>query len=265
LASLSHTASLFASGVVGIILGVACPVSVSGIQSSGAIRADGDVAKTVQGVSFPGRVVDLDGNRPIDGAEVVVEPSVRKPAADVWFEFMNWARSDSDRTSRFSTDTTGRTDAAGRFRLRMRKTQTLTITLMPDAYAPFYRLWETDRPGQNPNVWAPTELGQLILEPGQVITGRLLGLRGGPIAGQRVIAQRQRHQQERTATTQADGSFRFAPLSARRDDRVQNPAHRKRPVEVLGRRSARDHRRRPHDHRHQLQIADGFGHRPDGC
>jgi hypothetical protein len=96
----------------------------------------------------------------------------------------------------------------------MPKTQTLTVTLMPDAYAPFYRFWGTDRPGQNPNVWAPTGLGQLVLEPGKVITGRLLDLGGLPMAGQNVIAQGESHLHERMATTQTDGSFQFAPLAA---------------------------------------------------
>jgi hypothetical protein len=308
LASSSLTAALRALGVVGIILGVAYPVSVSGIQFTDGIRADGYVAKTAESVSFPGQVVDLNGNRPIDGAEVVVERSVLvpfgepepawagkttlrtdaqgrftiafppeqvaeprlrialrvshpdfvprkahqtplvtllrgrqfgdkpffetvalekglmfsgavvtpegKPAADVLFAFVNWARRNDDRSSGFSNDTTGRTDPAGRLRVRMPKTQTLTVTLMPDAYAPFYRFWETDRPGQNPNVWAPTELGQLVLEPGRIITGRLLDLGGLPMAGQNVIAQGESHLPERTATTQTDGSFRFAPLAA---------------------------------------------------
>jgi hypothetical protein len=118
-----------------------------------------------------------------------------------------------DRSSGFSNDTTGRTDTAGRLRLRMPRTQTLTLTLMPDAYAPLYQFWGTDRPGQNPNVWAPTALGQLVLERGRIITGRLLDLGGLPMAGQNVVAQGESHLHERTATTQTDGSFRFTPLA----------------------------------------------------
>jgi peroxiredoxin len=303
---LPHAISVISASLVAIVVGIVFNLSVFGGQSPDAGRADQAVVKRAEATSFPGRVVDLDGDRPIEAAEVIVERSVLvpygeaepawagettlrtdaqgrftitfppeqvaeprlqialsvshpdfvprkadrsplvallrgrefgdrpffetirlekgqvfsgavvtpegKPVADVRFTFENWARRTDDRSSQFSNDKAGRTDDQGRFRLRMPKTQTLTITLMPDAFAPFYRFWGTDRPGENPNVWAPTELGELVLESGQVITGRLLDLRGRPIAGQRVVARGQRFQHERAATTQADGSFRFAPL-----------------------------------------------------
>ncbi len=303
---LSRTTCLVGPAVVAIILGVGCPVSVFAGQPAAAVRADRNEANQAGGISFPGRVVDLDGDRPIEGAEVVVERSVLvpfgdaepawagkttlrtdaegrftitfppeqaaeprlqiallvnhpdyvsrkaiqspvisllrgrefgdkpffeivtlakgevftgtvvtpegKPAGAVPFTFVNWSRRNNDRRSQFADDTTGITDRQGRFRLRMPKTQTLTISLVPDGYALFYRFWGTDRPDQNPDVWAPSELGQLVLEPGQVITGRLLDLTGRPINGQQVIAQGKRHQHEYIAIIQADGSFRFAPL-----------------------------------------------------
>ena len=281
--SISRTSSQSGRGMVAIILGVACPVLVFGGQPAAAVRAGRDVAKHAEGISFQGRVVDLDDHRPIEGARVVVERSVLipsgepepawtgkttlrtdaqgrfaitfppeqvaesraqialrvnhpdyvsrqafqsplisllrgrefgdkpffeivtlekgevfsgtvvtpegKPAVAVPFTFVNWSRRNNDRPSQFANDTTGITDPQGHFRLRMPKTQTLTISLVPDGFALFYRFWGTDRPDQNPNVWAPNELGQLVLEPGQVITGRLLDLKGRPINGQHVIAQ----------------------------------------------------------------------------
>ncbi len=303
---LFSTAPLFGLMVVAIVLGVTRPVSVSGGQPPAAVRADRDATKQAQGVSFQGRVVDLDDDRPIEGAEVVVERSVLipfgepepgwagrtklrtdaqgrftitfppeqvaepriqialtvnhpdyvsrqaylsplisllrgrefgdrpffekvtlekglvfsgkivtpegEPAANVPFTFVNWTGRNNDRPSWFVNDTTGRTDGQGRFRLRMPKTQTLTISVAPKDYALFYQFWGTDRPDQNTDIWAPTELGQLVLERGQVITGRMLDVQGRPIAGEHVIADGLRYQHNRMATTQADGSFRFAPV-----------------------------------------------------
>ena len=303
---LSRTTRQFGAGILAILLADACPVSVSGGQPPVAVRANQDFAKQAQSISFQGRVVDLDDDRPIEGANVVVERSVLipygepepawagkttlrtdaqgrftitlppeqvaesraqiamrvshpdyvprlahqsplvslvrgrkfgdkpffetvrlgkgqlfsatvatpegKPAAGVRFNFGNWARRSNERSSKFSNDTTGFTDVQGHLRLRMPRTQALTITLVPDTFAAYYRFWGTDRAGQNPDVWAPTELGELVLEAGQVITGRLLDLKGRPITGQQVIAQGKRYDHERIATTQADGSFVFAPL-----------------------------------------------------
>jgi peroxiredoxin len=306
LTGLSRTTFQFGAGILAILLAGACLASVSGGQPPAAAQASRDVTKQAEGISFQGRVMDLDDDHPIEGAKVVVERAVLlpsgepepawagkttlrtdaqgrftitfpheqvaeprariamrvshpdyvpriahpyslasmlrgrqfgdkpfletvrlgkgqifsatvvtpegKPAAGVRFNFGNWARRGDDRSSKFSNDPSGITDAQGHLRLRMPRTQALTITLMPDAFAPYYRFWGTDRADQNPDVWAPTELGQLVLEPGQVITGRLLDLKGRPINGQQVIAQGKRHQHERIATTQADGSFVFAPL-----------------------------------------------------
>src|SRR5262249_54112139 len=140
----------------------------------------------------------------------VVTPDGR-PAAGVPFEFGNWGWG-SNKAPHFTNDTSGRTDAEGRIRIRMAKTASLTVSLMPERFAPLQKFWGTDRPSANPGVFAPTDLGRLVLAPGPVLSGRLLDQGGRPIAGQRVIALGGRNRLRRESTTAADGSFAFEPL-----------------------------------------------------
>jgi uncharacterized GH25 family protein len=134
-----------------------------------------------------------------------------QPAAGVPYEFSNWGGRDH-RSPNFADDTSGRTDAQGKVKIRMPKTHALTIRLIPERYAPYVKFWGTAQPSRNPGVIAPTDLGRLVLEPGAELSGRLLDLEGRPIAGERVVAQGTHNQLQREATTAADGTFRFAPL-----------------------------------------------------
>jgi hypothetical protein len=104
----SHATSLFGSCVATMILGVVCPVSVPGGQSRPAVPA---LSKQAEGVRFWGRVVDLDGDRPIEGAEVVVERTVLIPFGEA--------------EPAWAGKTALRTDAEGRF----------TITFPPEQVA----------------------------------------------------------------------------------------------------------------------------------
>jgi hypothetical protein len=148
-----------------------------------------------RGVEFSGRVVNPDGT----------------PAADVPYEFGNWG-SRNNRAPNMANDTTGRTDAEGRFRLRMPTTQSLTVTLMPGRFAPFQRFWGTDTPSKHPDVFAPTDLGDLELKPGPALKGRVLDLQGRPIVGHTVTAYGRMNSLRRSATTDAEGRFTLAPL-----------------------------------------------------
>jgi hypothetical protein len=154
-----------------------------------------DTVKLERGLEYSGEVVTPDG----------------KPAADVAFGFENWSRSNRDNNFLYN-DNTGKTDADGRFRLRMPQTQSLAIRLTPATYAPFQQFWGTDKPAANPDVYAPTELGRIVLAEGPVLSGRAVDLDGRPIAGLRVVVKGTQSQHHREATTAADGSFRFAPL-----------------------------------------------------
>lgn len=139
----------------------------------------------------------------------VVTPEGR-PAVGVPYEFSNWGG--MNRRPNFADDASGRTDVQGRIKIRMPKTHALTIRLTPEKYAPYVRFWGTAQPASEPDVVAPTDLGRLVLEPGPVLSGRVVDLEGRPFAGERVVAQGTRNHFHREATTAADGSFRFAPL-----------------------------------------------------
>lgn len=150
-----------------------------------------------RGLLYSGRVVRPDG----------------RPAADVpyWFEYWSW----SNQSSYFYNDTEGRTDAEGRFRLRMPKTHALAISLTPDDDALFRRFWGTAESSKHPYVWAPTDLGRIELRPGLRLSGRLVDLQGRPIGGQRLVVRgRINIRFHRETTTAPDGSFTFAPLVA---------------------------------------------------
>ncbi len=163
-------------------------------------RREGDrpffeVVTLERGMEYSGRVVTPDG----------------APAAGVPYWFENWAGG-SNRSRHFGNDDQGRTDAEGRFRLRMLRTQSLAIRLTPERHAPYQRFWGTAEVSKNPAVWVPGYLGTLALEPGLVIAGRLLDLRGRPAAGRTLTALGRRNRVARPATTDADGRFAFAPL-----------------------------------------------------
>ena len=114
----------------------------------------------------------------------------------------------------FVDETRGKTDSEGRFRLRAPKTHQLALYVTPAAHAPFQRFWGTDDPDKQPDLWAPTQLGRLVLAPGIRLSGRVLDLKGRPIAGQLVTAQSIYGRHERSAKTNAEGRFAFAPVRA---------------------------------------------------
>ena len=147
-----------------------------------------DTIRLERGVVHTGQVVTPEG----------------EPAAEVPFEFGNWSM--SNQSPQFSNETAGRTDAQGRFRVRLSKlagNQAMSIALTPERYAPFQNVWRTDQ---------STDLGRLTLAPGPVLKGRLLDREGRPVAGQRLVAWGRRNGLKRTATSDDDGAFAFAPL-----------------------------------------------------
>jgi AhpC/TSA family len=155
-----------------------------------------------KGVEYSGRVVTPGG----------------RPAAGLPYQFEDWGRGNNP-SRHFMDDAEGRTDDDGRILLRMTKSQTLAIHLGPHPsagarfpYAPYQHLWGTDDPSRNPDVWAPTDLGRIVLTRGVRVSGRLVDTEGKPIAGQTIQADPTRGRDVHLATTEADGSFSLGPL-----------------------------------------------------
>jgi hypothetical protein len=150
------------------------------------------------GVDFTGEVVRPDG----------------APAAalDLWFQ--NWGWGNYPREQHFSSENKVRTDAQGRFHLRMWKTKSIEINAIPDDLAPLQCFIGHDGPqDEHPDYWVPADLGRFVLEDGIRASGRLLDRSGRPIGGERIEIQgRIRRSITRTATTGPDGSFAFGPL-----------------------------------------------------
>ena len=144
---------------------------------------------------------------------------LRKPAADLPYHFVNWMGTEGH-SPHFNNEYQGRTDAEGRFRLRMPRTQGLALYLAcPPAaeprfpYAPYQHFYGTAQPGQHPDVWAPTDFGRIVLKRGVLLSGRLVDTEGQPIAGQTITAYPVAGNEDRhSATTEADGSFVLGPL-----------------------------------------------------
>lgn len=132
------------------------------------------------------------------------------PAAGVPFWFENWQA--SHRAPSFRDDDKGTTDAQGRFRLWMPKTQALAIYITPTDLAPYQHFWGADRPAEHPDVWAPTDLGRIVLDAGVTLSGRVLDLRGQPIGGFRIEAAGRGTRDHRATKTDASGAFRFPPM-----------------------------------------------------
>lgn len=143
--------------------------------------------------------------------------SVGKPAAGVSYHFRNWTR--GNRSPHFSDESEGRTDAEGRFRLRMPKSQGLALHVTPpqparasSPDAPYQHFWGTDNPSRNPDVWAPTDFGRIVLSRGVRLSGRVVNTEGRPIVDQTINALGLRGRDHHSATTEADGSFSLGPL-----------------------------------------------------
>jgi peroxiredoxin len=134
-----------------------------------------------------------------------------KPASGAAVALVQWG-SDGNSSDRFADETKGTTDCEGRFRVRMPKTHQLVIYVTPTYHAPFQRFWGVDLPDEHPNQWVPTNLGRLVLSSGIRLSGRLTDLTGQPIAGQFITADSAYSPHQRSARTDADGQFTFAPL-----------------------------------------------------
>lgn len=113
----------------------------------------------------------------------------------------------------------GRTDAEGRFRLRMPKTRALGVTLMAAQYAPLRHGWGSNAAANT--AWVPEDLGKVSLQPGLVAKGRVLDPDGRPIAGQGVVVRPLASHSggsawpsgfQQTTKSGADGVFELAPL-----------------------------------------------------
>ncbi|QEH36846.1 Nickel uptake substrate-specific transmembrane region [Aquisphaera giovannonii] len=139
----------------------------------------------------------------------VVTPA-GKPAADVECFIVNWTW--SERTSDFQDQNVVRTNSDGILRFRTSRSQSLALYLKPKQHALFQRFWGTDRPGQHPDIYVPTDLGTLILESGVSLTGVVLDLKDRPLANQTIVATTFNGTASRSATTDATGRFQFAPL-----------------------------------------------------
>jgi protocatechuate 3,4-dioxygenase beta subunit len=141
--------------------------------------------------------------------QVVTEDA--KPAANVPFEFENWGWG-SNRVPNLANDDSGKTDAEGRFRLRMAKTHGLAIRVIPGSASPFQQHWGTAEPAKHPDVFAPTDLGRLVLTRGPVLRGQLLDIAGQPMRGREITASGRLNRLIRAAITDANGRFAFGPL-----------------------------------------------------
>jgi hypothetical protein len=157
-----------------------------------------DTIRLDPGVEFTGAVVRPDG----------------APAANLDLWFQNWGWTNDPREQHFSAENKTRTDAQGRFRLRMWKTKAIEIRATPEDLAPLQRFIGFDGPAdQRPDYFVPPDLGWFVLEDGIRLTGRLLDRHGRPIAGERLeVEGRIRATVKRTATTGPDGTFAFGPL-----------------------------------------------------
>ncbi len=154
-----------------------------------------ETIKLVRGAEYSGQVVTPDGD----------------PATGANFELVHWG-DEGNPSDHFVDETKGKTDSEGRFRLRSHKTHQLAIYVSPPEHAPFQRFWGIDEPDKQPDLWAPTQLGPLVLAPGIRLSGRLVDRSGRPIAGQLITAKSMYSRHERSARTNADGRFTFAAL-----------------------------------------------------
>ena len=103
--------------------------------------------------------------------------------------------------------------------MRLGKSQALAIYLGPPKavrarfpYAPYQHYWGTARPSEHPDVWAPTDLGRIVLSRGIRLSGRMVDTEGRPIEGQNIWAFPVTGRDQHTTTTETDGTFSLGPL-----------------------------------------------------
>jgi peroxiredoxin len=156
-----------------------------------------ETIKLARGVEYSGQVVTPEGD----------------PAPGATFELAHWGE-EANPSEHFVDGNKGKTDSEGRFRLRAPKTHQLAIYVTPAEHAAFQQFWGTDDPEKQPDIWAPAQLGRLVLSAGSRLSGRLVDLIGRPIAGQLITAKSLYGRHERSARTNADGRFTFAAMRA---------------------------------------------------
>jgi hypothetical protein len=126
-----------------------------------------DTIKLIKGIEYSGKIETPEG----------------KPAAGAPFELAHFGV-DSNPSENFVDDATGKTDSDGRFRLRMPRSHQIALYVTPHEHAPFQRFWGVDEPEKHADLWVPGSLGRLVLSPGIRLSGRLIDLKGRPVAGQ---------------------------------------------------------------------------------
>jgi peroxiredoxin len=145
-----------------------------------------------------------------DYAGEVVSPA-GDPVAGAAVELSRWG--DETNPSPYFTDlTTATTGPDGRFRLRCLKAQQLAVFVTTPHFAHYQHYWGADDPSQTPEDSVPLEFGRITLSSGVRLHGRLVDLKGRPIAGEEVTAHALGLRGERTTKTDARGEFAFAPL-----------------------------------------------------
>ena len=175
------------------------PVSLAQLDVN---RRQGDrpslgVIKLERGLEYKGLVFTPEG----------------KPAANVPFEFSTGTEVEvADEIYFLPSKVLGRTDPDGGIRFRAASTDTVHLRITPEHWAPRHAIWGSDQRDPGYKTWKRGDLGRHTLERGIVITGRLLDLKGRPLPHQKVAAAGGAVDVGRTAETDADGRFAFAPL-----------------------------------------------------
>ena len=96
-----------------------------------------------------------------------------KPAAGIPYGFEHGTSGRSLSIPIITDDYDGQTDDDGRIRKRMPKTHALALFVGPPRnararfpFAPYQHFWGTDNALGQPHVWAPTDLGRIVLRAG---------------------------------------------------------------------------------------------------
>ena len=96
-----------------------------------------------------------------------------KPAAGIPYAFEHGTSRTSRSIPIITDDYEGQTDDDGRIRKRMPKTHALALFVGPPRnararfpFAPYQHFWGTDSALGQPDVWAPTDLGRIVLRAG---------------------------------------------------------------------------------------------------
>lgn len=163
-------------------------------------------------VTLTGRIVDRE-SRPVAGAEVLLL-TVAEKSEDGATRYMHLNAS---------------SDAAGRFRIERAGTGKYQLEARRRGFAPS---WREGIAGTGTR--GVVDLGDLTLEPGAVIEGRLTDLRGVPVEGAEVHVEESEqirgslfHRENKPLTTGPDGIFRLEDLVRGRSFsfRIRHPGY----------------------------------------